>query len=320
MASNSNRPPMPTPSVRVLATKPPIEGQPNQLNLGLEVERDIDGIGMGILSDGTPYLNQRGLAKLCGVENAHIGSISAQWQELEQKPRIQKIKSLFMRDELIPDMPHIEVRVNGRVHFCYPADVCLAIMEYYAFEAGKQCQTEARDNYRRLAGSNLQDLIYRQLGFDKNGKPIVNLDPWLERVALNHQSAPKGYFSVFNETHTLIYELIQGGAKVGPKLVPDISVGQHWARHWSENELDLRFGPRLKYPHAYPKSHPQADSNPQEAWCYPDSGLAYYRKWLAETYVGGGSLETYLKSKVAAGLVLQTRVNELVQRISAESR
>jgi hypothetical protein len=44
------------------------------------VERDVGGIGMGVLSDGTPYLNQRGLAALCGVQNAHIGTISAQWR------------------------------------------------------------------------------------------------------------------------------------------------------------------------------------------------------------------------------------------------
>ena len=41
------------------------------LDLGIDKERDVEGIGMGVLSDGTPYLNQRGLAALCGVQNAH---------------------------------------------------------------------------------------------------------------------------------------------------------------------------------------------------------------------------------------------------------
>lgn len=36
-------------------------------DLGIDKERDVEGIGMGVLSDGTPYLNQRGLAALCGV-------------------------------------------------------------------------------------------------------------------------------------------------------------------------------------------------------------------------------------------------------------
>jgi len=47
-------------------------------------EKDVGGIGMGVLSDGTPYLNQRGLAALCGVQNAHIGTISSQWGEAAQ--------------------------------------------------------------------------------------------------------------------------------------------------------------------------------------------------------------------------------------------
>lgn len=29
-----------------------------ELDLGIEIERDIGGIGMGVLGDGTPYLNQ----------------------------------------------------------------------------------------------------------------------------------------------------------------------------------------------------------------------------------------------------------------------
>src|SRR5690242_7570641 len=41
--------------------------------LALEIDREIEieGIGMGVFNDGTPFLNQRGLARLCGVENAH---------------------------------------------------------------------------------------------------------------------------------------------------------------------------------------------------------------------------------------------------------
>ena len=62
--------------------------------LDYEIEKDVGGIGMGVLSDGTPYLNQRGLAALCGVENAHIGTISSQWNEPTPKPRVAAIKSV----------------------------------------------------------------------------------------------------------------------------------------------------------------------------------------------------------------------------------
>ncbi|MBZ9744312.1 hypothetical protein LB516_03515 [Mesorhizobium sp. CO1-1-7] len=49
----------------------PKGNQPN-LPVVIEKEREIDGVIMGVLSDGTPYLNQRGLAALCDVQNAHM--------------------------------------------------------------------------------------------------------------------------------------------------------------------------------------------------------------------------------------------------------
>jgi hypothetical protein len=44
------------------------------------------------------------------------------------------------------------------------------------------------------------------------------------RVALN-PVRPKGFFHVFNEAHTVIYELIMMGADIGEKNVLDISIG-----------------------------------------------------------------------------------------------
>ena len=37
---------------------------PTQMNLAIDKQVEIDGIGMGVLSDGTPYLTTRGLARL----------------------------------------------------------------------------------------------------------------------------------------------------------------------------------------------------------------------------------------------------------------
>src|SRR5262245_5064098 len=75
----------------------PKEIDPAQGSLDLRVDRqtEIQGIGMGVLSDGTPFLTQRGLARLCGVQNAHIGTIGVEWSESAQKPRISTIKDLL---------------------------------------------------------------------------------------------------------------------------------------------------------------------------------------------------------------------------------
>ncbi len=266
------------------------------------IERDIGGVGMGVLSDGTPYLNQRGLAALCGVQNAHIGTISSQWGEAIQKPRITAIKTILRKAGFaIPPAAHIEIPHAGTTHYCYPAEICLAVLEYYAFDAGANCQTEARDNFRLLAGSKLRELIYSQLGYDPSGLSSKRFEKWHERIAINYQSAPRGYFHVFNEAHTIIYELVQAGAPIGDKMVVDISVGQHWSKFWSDNNLDAQFGPRVRYPHRYPDSHPQSKSNPQDSWCYPLSALGRYREWLQDTYIEGGKFSAYLRGKVAKG-------------------
>ena len=271
------------------------------LDLGIEIDAEFGEIGMGVLSDGTPYLNQRGLAALCGVQNAHIGTISSQWGEADPKPRIKAIKAVLEKAGYSAPHAHVEVIHNGRLHYCYPAEICLAVLEYYAFDAGANCQPEARDNFRVLAGSKLRELIYSQVGYDPSGTHSKLFDKWHERIALNFQSAPKGYFHVFNEAHTIIYELIVAGAKIDEKFVVDISIGQHWSKHWDASGLEAEFGQRGKYPHKYPDDHPQSKSNPQESWCYPLAALGRYREWLQDTYLQGGKFAKYLDAKVKQG-------------------
>lgn len=288
--------------IKSLAPKSPSKGiglDASQGSLIPLLETEVGGIGMGVLSDGTPYLNQRGLAALCGVQNAHIGTISSQWIEEEQKPRISSIKSILKKAGIsIPTSPHIELSHAGTVHYCYPSEICLAVLEYYAFDAGANCQPEARDNFRLLAGSKLRDLIYNQVGYDPSGKSIDRFKKWHDRIALNYQSSPKGFFHVFNETHTIIYELILAGAQIGEKFVVDISVGAHWSKYWEINSLEAEYGARCKYPHRYPDDHPQSKSNPQESWCYPLGSLGRFREWLQDTYIEGGKFAGYLNNKV----------------------
>lgn len=288
--------------INVLAAKSTqmeITSKQGVLALGIEKAGDFGDVGMGVLSNGTPYLNQRGLAVLCGVENAHIGTISSQWNEAELKPRIKKIKAILDESNLVAESAHVEIVHGGKAHFCYPAEVCLAILEYYAMDAGANVQEQARRNFRLLAGSKLRDMIYSQVGYDPTGAD--RFKKWHDRIALNYQSAPRGYFHVFNEAHTIIYELIVAGAQIGEKTVVDISIGIHWGKFWSENGLETDYGDRIKYPHNYPADHPQAKSNPQESWCYPLSALGAYREWLQDHYIEGGKFAGYLQGKVKSG-------------------
>jgi hypothetical protein len=42
---------------------------PEQRELFIDKQKEIDGVGMGVLSDGTAFLTGRGLARLCGISN-----------------------------------------------------------------------------------------------------------------------------------------------------------------------------------------------------------------------------------------------------------
>ena len=159
-----------------------------------------------------------------------------------------------------------------------------------------------------LAGSKLRDMIYSSVGYDPSG--MKRFEKWHERIALNYQSAPAGFFHVFNEAHTIVYELILAGAPIDEHFVVDISIGKLWSGYWVSSGLEAEFGSRGKYPHRYPDSHPQAKSNPQESWCYPIDALGRYRTWLQEEYLGGGKFAGYLKGKVAKGQIA-TSVAEL---------
>lgn len=309
--------------INVLATnKTQKEISQNQSYLPVMIEKDaeFEGIGMGILSDGTPYLNQRGLAALCGVQNAHIGTISSLWNDPDQRPRIKTIKGLLEKINKSIEFPHIEITHRGRVHYCYPADVCLAILEYYAFDAGTNVSPPARDNFRLLAGSKLKELIYSQLGYDPSGKNNDKFKKWHERLALNYQSAPKGYFHVFNEAHTIIYELIMAGAEINENFVVDISIGIHWSKYWEASGLAEEYDVRKKYPHRYPDDHPQAKSNPQESWCYPIGALGDFRTWLQDEYLEGGKFRNYLQSKVKQGTLPPSMANLALSALAGPSQ
>ena len=86
--------------------------------------------------------------------------------------------------------------------------------------------------------------------------------------------------------------------QIDSSFVPDISVGRCWSEHWCNNNLEAKFGPRRKFEHNYPQYFPQAKSNPQEPWCYPDGALGEFRRWLREQYIGDGKFKRYIEQKV----------------------
>lgn len=182
--------------------------------------------------------------------------------------------------------------------FAYPDAICLAILEYYAFDANQGSRETAIKNSRALAGHALREFIYKQLGYDPNTNVPQQWRQFHDRMSLVYNAVPAGHFGIFKEIAEMIVTLGQAGLHIDDTFVPDISVGQAWAKHWQANFFDTHFGQRIKFDHNYPPYFPQSASNPQEAWCYPEAALGEFRRWFRETYIGEGKFERYLLQKV----------------------
>lgn len=280
--------------------KTPKSADPKQgvLDLGIAKQIEIDGVGMGVLSDGTPFLTGRGLARLCGVTHAQIQRLSAEWIEEAQKPRVTSIKNALLQRGISMSSPYITIEQRSGTFFAYPDSVCLAVLEYYAFDAGTSITEEAKKNFRLLAGTALANFIYTQVGYDPDYRVPDAWRQFHDRVSLTYNSLPAGFFGIFKEMADMIVTLGQAGLQIDSSFVPDISVGRCWSDHWSSKNLESQFGARRKFEHNYPSYFPQAKSNPQEPWCYPDAALGEFRRWLREEYIGEGKFQKYIEQKV----------------------
>ncbi|POD74597.1 hypothetical protein BKM17_17585 [Pseudomonas syringae group genomosp. 3] len=255
------------------------------LDLGVEVQRDVNGIEMGVLENGIPFLTQRGLALAAGAPRSALHEISQEWvdhfdDEVITKDRISFIKTYLFGQGYTDRSLYIEVMRDGQPHYAYPDVVCMAVLEYYAFESRSPNQ-QAKDTYRAFAALGLRRFIYESLNYTPG-------DKWQyhnERVSLLNNKAPLGYFIVFHEITGLIVDLINADLTVNDKTIPDISVGQMWAKHWKEFKYASIWGERIACEHNYPARYPQARSNPQEASAYPNHALAEFRRWFRYDYL-----------------------------------
>jgi len=163
------------------------------------MEKDVNGIEMGVLENGIPYLTQRGLATMAGAARSTIFEITREWEEGFNDPitpntRLGFFKDYLFRNNYTEPQLYLVIEKDGSPHYAYPDIVCTAVVEFFAFEAQRTNET-ALANFRRLAGYGLQRFIYDALGY-------VPEDKWKhfnDRVSILKDSSPDGYFIVFNE-------------------------------------------------------------------------------------------------------------------------
>jgi len=276
-------------------------------------EADIDGIQMGVMNDGSPFLTLRGLSRLCGVDHTALLRMTANWEEERTKPRGLFIDKKLKDQGLNLNRLFHKTVIQGTETNAFPDSVCMAILEYYAFEASQSSREIALDNFRRLAGSQLRRFIYLSVGIDPDNPQRGALECFHERLLMNDQ-VPFGYFSVFREMADLSLKMVRGNFDFGPSAIPDISVGTMWSKYWVANGYDDRYGPRTKSPHVYPDWFPQHKAGPVEAWIYPDDALGVFRRWMQSDYIPN-RLGDYLSKKAAHGALSPAEALKIVEAV-----
>lgn len=255
------------------------------LDIGVEVERIVAGVEMGVLENGVSYLTQRGLAEMSGAARSTIQELTQEWHESQKVGVFSSKRMVWFREYLAErgyDEPQlfIEIRKDGSAQYAYPDVVCMAVIEYFAFEAQRTNPT-ALTNFRNLARFGLQRFIYEALGYTPPDRWKYHHD----RISILQGGAPEGHFIIFNEVSGMIIDLINADLAVNDKTIPDISVGKCWGDHWTKSGFDQVYGSRIKYEHNYPAYYPQAASNPQLPWAYPNEALAEFRRWFRHDYL-----------------------------------
>ncbi len=266
------------------------------------VEKQIehDGIEMGVLENGIPYLSESGLARMCGINRSSLNRLAAGWAEEKTKPRGRVIQALLSRENFDSDTLFIRCESNGIPINAYTEPVCIALLEYYAFEASEQ-KEEAQNAFRTLARISFRSFVYTAVGYRPETDLLSSWKHFIDRVDLTANAVPKGYFCIFSEIAPIVVPMIKAGLIVTDKVIPDISVGKLWSKYWTDNNLDNEMGERIRFPHNYPDYYRQALSNPQPAYAYPEVALGLFRSWL-RTYIES-KFPKYLLTKAKEGFI-----------------
>ena len=256
------------------------------LDIGVEVQREVNGVEMGVLENGIPFLTLQGLAKIAGVSQREISELNRQWEEHFGDPILLKQRPSFIKELLVNHgynerKLYIETAKDLAPHHAYPDVVCMAVLEHHAFEAKGGRNPIAIENFRRLAAYGLQRLIYEALNY----APVDRWRYYHERVSHLRNSNPDGFFIVFHEVSSAIVDLINANLAVNRYTINDRSIEQRWAAYWKSADHDVIYGERRQYEYTHPSYHLQIDNDPQKPWAYPAAALAEFRRWLKHEYL-----------------------------------
>jgi hypothetical protein len=299
--------------------KTPVLGtiQVQQNLFHVEKQIEFEDVEMGVLESGVPYLTGRGLAKMCGIDHAAFHRLTTNWQEEKYKPRGKAIFQLLEQAGYLEESLYLKAEFNGQEINAFTEPVCLALLEYYAFVADEKRQ-KAVNAFRAMARTTFRAFIYQAVGYSPERKVLDNWRHFHDRIDLNFDSVPDGYFSIFKEIAGMIVSLIRADIMISDKVIPDLSAGMVWGKYWTNNSLEEKFGPRVKYDHNYPEYYPQSLSNPQEAWAYPDESYREFKAWFKKEYIAT-KFPAYMLSQSSKGKIAIAMAKKAIEAITGKA-
>jgi len=283
----------------------------------VEKQAEIDGIEMGVLENGVPYLSESGLARMCGIDRKVLNRLAINWPAEKLKERGSQINEMLVQASYVEDSLFLKSEHNGSEVNAYTEPVCMAVLEYYAF-ISKEPRQEAINAFRRLARETFRLLVYTAVGYSPEQRMLDSWRHFHDRVDMTASAVPFGYFSVFREIAVMIVPMIRAGIIISDRVVPDISVGKAWSEYWKSNDLEAQYGQRQRYDHEYPLYYPQAKSNPQPSFAYPDSALGAFRAWLTKNYIVS-KFPTYLLGQTKKGTIPSALATKAITALSPKA-
>lgn len=273
----------------------------------LEVIKSIEVSGspieVGILQDGTPFLSGRGLARACGISNSTLvgwGEITPQLGESHRAGKMANLLATYGYEGdrfffKIPDGTKFEGKANVSA---YPYKVCMAFLDYYAFEANKEA---ARNSLRILSEKQLPQFILAAVNgtMAASAQPIQP-QPRPSRVRESspfetrplRDGIPVGYFTISQLWSEEQVQSLQTALQLDAFPLTPAHIEKTWNHYWDIYKLWEQHGERFPLPHLE-MNHPSRT----QSYIYPLSALNEFKQWLNLEFIPD-RFPSYLQRKM----------------------
>ena len=166
----------------------------------VERQAEINGVEMGVLESGVPFLTESGLSRMCGIDRKVLNRLSTNWEQERNRPREKKIDGLLKLSGYNETKLFFPSENNGTLINAYSGPVCLALLEYYAF-VSYEPRAQAITAFRTLARTTFRSFIYNAVGYHPNQRAIDSWKHFHDRIDMTMDAVPPGYLAFFERLH-----------------------------------------------------------------------------------------------------------------------